>query len=69
MVKAIHYTIFSSIQNNLLNLHFYFSESQHLPRQPPLELCLGQSLECIKLMAKAGLGACAYASLEGILQD
>lgn len=44
-------------------------ESQHLPRQPPLELCLGQSLECIKLMAKAGLGACAFASLEGVLQD
>jgi hypothetical protein len=43
-------------------------ESQDLPRQPPLELCLGQTLECIKLMAKSGLGACAFTSLDGILQ-
>jgi hypothetical protein len=43
-------------------------ESQDLPRQPPLELCLGQTLECIKLMAKSGLGACAFTSLDGVLQ-
>ncbi|CAB4014161.1 Ran-binding 9 [Paramuricea clavata] len=42
-------------------------ESQDLPRQPPLELCLGQTLECLKLMAKSGLGACAFTSLDGVL--
>jgi hypothetical protein len=48
-------------------LLFFSLESQDLPRQPPLELCLGQTLECLKLMAKSGLGACAFTSLDGVL--
>lgn len=43
-------------------------ESQDLPRQPQLELCLGQTLQCIKLMAKSGLGACAFTNLDEVLR-
>lgn len=39
-------------------------DSHHLPRKPPLDLILGQAQECLKLMSKIGLGACAFASVE-----
>ncbi|XP_078365279.1 ran-binding protein 9-like isoform X1 [Oculina patagonica] len=39
-------------------------DSHHLPRKPPLDLVLGQAQECLKLMSKIGLGACAFASVE-----
>ena len=41
-----------------------FPDSHHLPRKPPLDLVLGQAQECLKLMSKTGLGACAFASVE-----
>lgn len=41
-----------------------FTDSHHLPRKPPLDLVLGQAQECLKLMSKTGLGACAFASVE-----
>ncbi|KXJ22092.1 ran-binding protein 9 [Exaiptasia diaphana] len=43
-------------------------ESHNMPRQPPLDLVLGQAQECLKLMSKVGLGACAFASVEEFLQ-
>ncbi|XP_032226144.2 ran-binding protein 9 [Nematostella vectensis] len=43
-------------------------ESHHMPRQPPLDLVLGQAQECLKLMSKIGLGACAFATVEEFLQ-
>lgn len=39
-------------------------DSHQLPRKPPLDLILGQAQECLKLMSKCGLGACAFASVE-----
>ena len=48
--------------------HVLFSESHNMPRQPPLDLVLGQAQECLKLMSKVGLGACAFASVEEFLQ-
>ncbi|XP_002739300.1 ran-binding protein 9 [Saccoglossus kowalevskii] len=42
-------------------------ESHNLPRQPPLELALGQAISCVKLMSKVGLGSCAFASVEDYL--
>ena len=44
---------------------FFFSspESQGLPKQPPLKLAIAQATNCMKLMAKAGIGACAFASV------
>ncbi|PVD20735.1 hypothetical protein C0Q70_18896 [Pomacea canaliculata] len=38
-------------------------ESQGLPKQPPLELAIAQATQCMKLMAKAGIGSCAFASV------
>lgn len=48
------------------NVFFFFVplDSHQLPRKPPLDLILGQAQECLKLMSKCGLGACAFASVE-----
>lgn len=51
----------------LLDNVFFFLvplDSHQLPRKPPLDLILGQAQECLKLMSKCGLGACAFASVE-----
>ncbi|XP_076322472.1 ran-binding protein 9-like isoform X2 [Tachypleus tridentatus] len=42
-------------------------ESHNLPRQPPLELALAHAQEVVKLMARSGLGSCAFANLEDAL--
>ncbi|XP_064640296.1 ran-binding protein 9-like [Lineus longissimus] len=42
-------------------------ESHGLPKQPPLELAIGQTTECMKLMSKAGIGSCAFASINDYL--
>lgn len=42
-------------------------ESQGLPKQPPLELVIAQSTECMKLMSKAKIGSCAFANLNDYL--
>lgn len=42
-------------------------ESYGLPKQPPLELIIAQSTECMKLMSKAGIGSCAFASISDYL--
>lgn len=43
-------------------------ESQKLPRRPPLELAVAHSRELLKLMSKAGLGSCAFANIDSLLQ-
>lgn len=42
-------------------------ESHNLPKTPPLELAIGQASQCMKLMAKAGVGSCAFASVADYL--
>ncbi|KAK7114787.1 ran-binding protein 9-like isoform X3 [Littorina saxatilis] len=42
-------------------------ESQGLPKQPPLKLAIAQATQCMKLMAKSGIGACAFASVADYL--
>ncbi|KAK3086302.1 hypothetical protein FSP39_016557 [Pinctada imbricata] len=42
-------------------------ESFGLPRQPPLEIVIAQSTQCMKLMSKAGIGACAFTSTSDYL--
>ncbi|XP_065781645.1 ran-binding protein 10 isoform X3 [Muntiacus reevesi] len=42
-------------------------ESQNLPKQPPLVLALGQASECLRLMARAGLGSCSFARVDDYL--
>ncbi|XP_060073099.1 ran-binding protein 9-like [Ylistrum balloti] len=42
-------------------------ESNGLPKQPPLELVIAQSTECMKLMSKSGIGSSAFASLKDYL--
>ncbi|KAK2085283.1 Ran-binding protein 10 [Saguinus oedipus] len=43
------------------------TESQNLPKQPPLMLALGQASECLRLMAQAGLGSCSFARVDDYL--
>ncbi|XP_065516996.1 ran-binding protein 10-like [Lathamus discolor] len=44
-------------------------ESQNLPKQPPLMLTLGQASECLRLMARVGLGSgsCSFARVDDYL--
>ncbi|XP_028905572.1 ran-binding protein 10 isoform X2 [Ornithorhynchus anatinus] len=42
-------------------------ESQNLPKQPPLMLALGQATECLRLMARVGLGSCSFARVDDYL--
>uniref|UniRef100_A0A8C0ZBJ0 RAN binding protein 10 n=6 Tax=Passeriformes TaxID=9126 RepID=A0A8C0ZBJ0_CYACU len=42
-------------------------ESQNLPKQPPLMLALGQASECLRLMARVGLGSCSFARVDDYL--
>ncbi|MCL4124381.1 UNVERIFIED_CONTAM: hypothetical protein GTU68_067452 [Idotea baltica] len=42
-------------------------ESHQLPRRPPLEICISHTKQLIDLMSRSGLGACAFASVESIL--
>ncbi|XP_026509630.1 ran-binding protein 10 isoform X2 [Terrapene carolina triunguis] len=42
-------------------------ESQNLPKQPPLMLALGQASECLRLMARVGLGSCSFARVDDCL--
>ncbi|XP_071957452.1 ran-binding protein 9-like [Antedon mediterranea] len=39
-------------------------ESHNMPRQPPLELAIGQAVQTVKLMSKVGLGSCAFTSVK-----
>ncbi|UYV62173.1 RANBP10 [Cordylochernes scorpioides] len=43
-------------------------ESQNLPQQPPLEVAIAHTRECIRLMSQVGLGACAFADLDSLLR-
>ncbi|XP_074644705.1 ran-binding protein 9-like [Tubulanus polymorphus] len=43
-------------------------ESHGLPKQPPLELAIGQAAECMHLMSKSGIGSSAFASIHDYLQ-
>lgn len=45
----------------------FSTESQNLPKQPPLMLALGQASECLRLMARAGLGSCSFARVDDYL--
>ncbi|XP_005096797.1 ran-binding protein 9 [Aplysia californica] len=38
-------------------------ECKGLPKQPPLELTIAQAGQCMRLMSKSGIGACAFASV------
>ncbi|KAK3589290.1 hypothetical protein CHS0354_026941 [Potamilus streckersoni] len=42
-------------------------ESYGLPKKPPLELVIAQATQCMKLMSKAGIGSCAFASVSDYL--
>lgn len=43
-------------------------ESHHLPRRPPMELAIGHARELLRLMAQNGLGSCAFANIDHLLQ-
>lgn len=42
-------------------------ESHGLPKQPPLELAIAQTSQCMQLMSKVGVGSCAFASMQHYL--
>lgn len=60
--------MFTHIFNIVTNKsQLFFPESYGLPKQPPLELVIAQSTECMKLMSKAAIGSCAFASVSDYL--
>ncbi|XP_005995266.1 ran-binding protein 9 [Latimeria chalumnae] len=42
-------------------------ETHNLPKQPPLALTIGQATRCLGLMARSGVGSCAFATVEDCL--
>lgn len=44
------------------------AESSNLPRRPPLEVALAHAQELVRLMSRSGLGSCAFASVDDLLQ-
>lgn len=46
---------------------FSATESQNLPKQPPLMLALGQATECVQLMARVRSGSCSFARVDNFL--
>lgn len=43
-------------------------ESSNLPWRPPLEVALAHAQELVHLMSRSGLGSCAFASVDDLLQ-
>ena len=43
------------------------TESQNLPRQPPLEVAISHARQCLHLMSRAHVGACAFADIDSYL--
>jgi len=44
------------------------AEMQGLPKQPPLELAVAHTGQCLKVMSKAGIGSCAFADVADYLR-
>ncbi|KAF7272654.1 hypothetical protein GWI33_014593 [Rhynchophorus ferrugineus] len=44
-------------------------ESNNKPRKPPLEVAVAHATELIRLMSRAGLGLCAFASVDDIIRE
>ncbi|TSK82128.1 Ran-binding protein 9 [Bagarius yarrelli] len=42
-------------------------ETYNLPKQPPLAQAVGQATQCLALMARTGIGSCAFASVDDYL--
>ncbi|XP_062381764.1 ran-binding protein 9 isoform X2 [Sardina pilchardus] len=42
-------------------------ETHNLPKQPPLAQAVGQAAQCLSLMARTGIGSCAFASVDDYL--
>ncbi|KAF4013727.1 hypothetical protein G4228_004691 [Cervus hanglu yarkandensis] len=42
-------------------------ETHNLPKQPPLALAMGQATQCLGLMARSGIGSCAFATVDDYL--
>ncbi|KAE8749592.1 hypothetical protein FOCC_FOCC003580 [Frankliniella occidentalis] len=43
-------------------------EASNLPRRPPLEIAVAHTREVVRLMSRSGLGSCAFASVDDLLQ-
>lgn len=44
------------------------SESSNLPRRPPLDVAASHARELVRMMSRAGLGACGFAVVDNIIQ-
>ncbi|KAL4623384.1 ran-binding protein 9, partial [Arapaima gigas] len=42
-------------------------ETHNLPKQPPLAQAVGQASQCLSVMARSGIGSCAFASVDDYL--
>lgn len=48
-------------------LFFSSPETHNLPKQPPLAQAVGQAAQCLAIMARTGIGSCAFASVDDYL--
>lgn len=46
---------------------FLSAETHNLPKQPPLAQAVGQAAQCLAIMARTGIGSCAFASVDDYL--
>jgi len=53
---------------HILNIAVCDVEMQGLPKQPPLELAVAHTAQCLKVMSKAGIGSCAFADVNDYLR-
>lgn len=52
---------------DLCLLNVCVAETHNLPKQPPLAQAMGQATQCLALMARTGIGSCAFASVDDYL--
>lgn len=49
--------------------HFKISESMNYSWRPPLEISIAHAHELLTLMSSSNLGACAFVTVESMLQE
>lgn len=64
-VRCVLYAVKSYTDIHCLNL--CVAETHNLPKQPPLAQAVGQATQCLALMARTGIGSCAFASVDDYL--
>lgn len=63
------FILYYSDNNKCNHINLYCClESSNLPRRPPLEVAVAHARELVNLMSRSGLGSCAFACVDDLLQ-